>query len=203
VGYHRSSEVSVDEVKAALRRAARAARAELSRGERELASAAAVARLASLPELRPTHHVALYAASSDELDLAGLVEVLRRRRVETLFPRVRADDIELVRASDLRTLVLGYRGVAEPPGPAIDLEIVDAVLLPGVAFDPVGGRLGQGGGHYDRLLRRLPAHVLRIGVGFACQLVPRVPRAPHDEVVDLVVTDRAVYRTRARDEPAG
>jgi 5-formyltetrahydrofolate cyclo-ligase len=187
--------------KAAVRDATRAARRAMTGGERATASELAVTRLRVLPELRRARHVLLYAASRAELDPAGLIGHLRARAVATSFPRVVGDELEAVAAADLRTLELGYRGLSEPTGPAVALEVVDAVLLPGVAFDPVGGRLGQGGGHYDRLLARLPEHTARIGVGFACQLVPRVPREAHDLPVDIIVTDRATYRSRARELP--
>jgi 5-formyltetrahydrofolate cyclo-ligase len=184
--------------KVALRRATRAARSELGADERAGAQAAAVDRLERLPELRRARAVLLYAATEDELDVTALVAFLHARRAVTRFPRVAGDELELVTVTDLDTMRIGYRGVAEPAGAAATARDLDVVLVPGVAFDPTGGRLGQGGGHYDRLLAGLPDRIVRVGVGFACQLVPRVPRAAHDRAVDLVVTDRATYRTRAR-----
>ena len=180
--------------KAALRAAALAARRQLRTGERAAASAAVVERLMRLPELEGPGVVLLHAALAEEVDIGGLVGPLRERGARTLFPRVRGDELDLVAAADLRTLELGYRGILEPVGPAVAAADVEVVVLPGVAFDPHGGRLGQGGGHYDRLLPTLRPHAIRIGVCFACQVVPSVPREAHDEAVDLVVTERAVYR---------
>jgi 5-formyltetrahydrofolate cyclo-ligase len=180
--------------KAALRVSARSARRELSAGERRAASEAVVARLRRLPEVHGTRTVLLYAALPEEVDVGGLVAPLRAAGVRTLFPRVRGDDLELVAASDLLTLTLGYRGIQEPVGPAIDPAVVDAAIIPGVAFDLRGTRLGHGVGHYDRLLPTFPDRCVRIGVCFSCQLVPQVPREDHDEPVDLVVTERATHR---------
>ncbi|MEX1176860.1 MAG: 5-formyltetrahydrofolate cyclo-ligase [Nitriliruptor sp.] len=184
--------------KAALRRATRAARDGLTGIERATASAAAVARLRRLPELRRARVVALYAAHGSELDLTDLTAWLRSRGVTTALPRVEGAELTLVEAGPNTPLASGYRGVREPTGRPIHATAVDTVVLPGLAFDPVGGRLGQGGGHYDRLLGQVGDAVTRIGVGFACQLVPRVPREVHDAPVDIVVTDRATYRTGAR-----
>lgn len=189
----------MDELKDRLRSSALDARRQLSDAERRDASAAVVDRLLHQPTLQRPGHVLLYAAMHDEVDLAGIVGPLRSRGVRTLFPRVAGDRLELVAASDLRTLQLGYRGVREPSGPRVDPGVVDVAVVPGVAFDPHGGRLGHGGGHYDRLLEQLREDGVRIGVCFACQLVPRVPRATHDEPVDVVVTDRARYHTGARE----
>jgi 5-formyltetrahydrofolate cyclo-ligase len=180
--------------KAALRSSTLSARRELTRSQRQAAAETAVVRLRGLPELRRRRTVLLYAALPDELDISGLVGPLRAAGVRTLFPRVRGDELELVAASDLLTLTLGYRGIQEPAGPAIDPSVVDAAVVPGVAFDLRGGRLGRGGGHYDRLLALLPEGCARIGVCFSCQVVPAVPREPHDEPVDVVVTERAVHR---------
>lgn len=188
--------------KAALRRATRLARDELSATDRAVASAAAEERLWRLPELRAVRTVAVYAAHRGEVDLAGLSSRLRERGVRTLLPRVRGDALELVAATLGSPLAAGYRGIAEPTGPAIDPDVVDVIVVPGVAFDPTGGRLGQGGGHYDRLLAELRAETTRVGVGFACQLVPSVPREPHDLALDIIVTDRGTYRTGARPEPS-
>lgn len=188
--------------KRSLRASARAARRSLLAPERQQASAAIVARLQQLPDVRDAATILLYAASPTEVDLAALVRPLRRRGVRTLFPRVDGAQLDLVAAADLRTLELGYRGIREPSGPRVGPEVVDIALVPGVAFDPLGGRLGQGGGHYDRLLARFPDDCVRIGVCFACQMVPHVPRAPHDEAVDLVVTEHALYRADPGPSPA-
>ena len=92
----------------------------------------------------------------------------------------------------------GYRGVAEPAPdtPPLDFDCLPpatVVLVPGAAFDRTGGRLGWGGGHYDRALAvvaRSCAGALLVGVCFSAQLVDRVPRAGHDLPVDLVITER-------------
>jgi 5-formyltetrahydrofolate cyclo-ligase len=188
----------MEQLKSRLRTSTLDARRGLAREERRSASAAVVDRLLALQEVQRSRTVLLFAAMPDEVDLTGMVGPLRQRNVRTLFPRVRGPRLELVAASDLLTLQLGHRGVREPAGPSIDPDVVDVAIIPGVAFDPHGGRLGMGGGHYDRLLAELSEETLRVGVCFACQVVPKVPREPHDEPVDLVVTERARYTTEAR-----
>jgi 5-formyltetrahydrofolate cyclo-ligase len=193
----------LDQRKQDLRRAALAARRAMTNDERAAASAAIAERLLVLPELADARTVLLHAALRDEVDLGATVGPLIARGVRTLFPRVRGTALELVAAADLRTLQLGYRGIMEPVGPTIDPAFVDAVIVPGVAFDPQGGRLGQGGGHYDRLLPRLPDTAWRIGVCFACQVVPAVPREAHDAAVHLVVHERRTHRAAAGPGDAG
>ncbi len=101
-------------------------------------------------------------------------------------------------AGDLSGLQTGYRGLAEPAAdaPPLDLDSLPGatvVLVPGAAFDHSGARLGWGGGYYARALaelRRSCGTVLLVGVCFAEQIVGRVPRAAHDEQVDLVVAEK-------------
>jgi 5-formyltetrahydrofolate cyclo-ligase len=187
--------------KAALRDSVLLARRELTDEERRAASRSAAERLVRLPEVWRAGVVALYVATPDEIDPSGVVPMLRERSIRTLFPRVRGERLDLAEANDPHALPGGFRGIREPTGPAIDASVVDVVVLPGIAFDLDGGRLGQGGGHFDRLLPELPEDTVRIGLAFSCQVVPRVPREDHDEVVDIVVTDHAVHRTGARREP--
>ena len=90
-------------------------------------------------------------------------------------------------------------GVPEPIGPEADLKGIDLVLTPGAAFDLSGGRLGRGAGYYDKLfaslLRENVAHT-RIGVCFEEQIVERVPMEEHDAVMDGLVTESGLRRTR-------
>jgi len=186
--------------KAALRRSVRDARRSLPTPERRQASEAIAARLRLLPELLTARVVLVYAASTTEVDIEDAAEGLRSRGVRTLYPRVDGEDLDLVPVSRIEELVDGHRGIREPTGLAADPSIVDAVVVPGLAFDLRGWRLGQGGGHYDRLLPRI-GDALRIGVAFTCQVVPQVPRDAHDIAMDLLVTERSVHRFE-RLEPA-
>ncbi len=186
--------------KVALRRSVRDARRSLSDATRQEAVAAITRRLLHLPELLTARVVLLYAASDTEVDVEPAADALRSRGVRTLYPRVRGEDLDLVPVASPLELVDGHRGIREPRGSAADPTIVDAVIVPGVAYDLRGRRLGQGGGHYDRLLPRI-GDAFRIAVAYTCQIVPAVPHAPHDIPMDLLVTERAVHRFD-RETPA-
>lgn len=185
--------MDLQERKVALRRSARDARRALSPAARAAATAAIRERLAGLPELAGVGTVLVYAAGATEVEVRGATDDLRGRGVTTLYPRVRGEHLDLVAVDDPGELVVGHRDILEPAGPSDDPTTVDAVLVPGVAFDLRGGRLGQGGGHYDRLLPGI-GDAVRIGIAFACQIVPSVPRLEHDVAVDIVVTERSVQR---------
>lgn len=184
------------DAKRAARRRARAAREALGEDARALASARIRSHLASSPELRGARAIAAYAATDAEVDLDPLLDVLLERGVAVHLPVVEGAELVTARvhhlADDLDT---GYRGVREPrpdlprePAPA-----VDAVLVPGLAFSPEGGRAGYGGGHFDRLLARIEG-ALRIGVAFGAQVLDDVPVGPHDVSMDMLVTEEGILR---------
>ncbi len=127
--------------------------------------------------------------------MTALVDFLRARGVRLFLPHVRGDGLEVVEcvpcASSSGTAAVPADPLAA--GPVTDPRLVGLALVPGLAFDQGGGRLGRGGGHYDRLLARLRADCLRVGVCFSGQLVARVPRDPWDQSVDVVATEDGVH----------
>jgi 5-formyltetrahydrofolate cyclo-ligase len=190
--------VTVSLAKPELRRELRARCAALEPHERERASAAATARLLSLPELAAPGTAALYAGTRGELDPRHALSVLAGRGARVLFPRVAGAALEFASVRELGDLRSGHRGIAEPSGPPVPLPEIDVIVVPGLGFDLEGMRLGQGGGHYDRVLASLGARTLRVGLCFERQVLERVTRDPFDQPVDLVVTDERVIRPGAR-----
>jgi 5-formyltetrahydrofolate cyclo-ligase len=150
--------------------------------EEELATAA----LQDTPEWRAARTVFLYRSVPPELSTVGLANAAWRTGKRVLFPRVGGDRMTLHAVAGWTGFEAGAGplGIPQPPaGPAVPPEEVDLAIVPGVAWDRQGGRLGRGGGHYDRLLPRLR---LAWGVGFSVQLVPAVPREAHDQAVHRV-----------------
>jgi 5-formyltetrahydrofolate cyclo-ligase len=184
--------------KSTLRRRLLAVRAALPKAERRAASAAACARLATLPEILGARRVAAYAAYATELDIDPFLRALLQQGVEVYLPWVDHDDLGLAQVRDLdRDLAPGWRGVREPQAGrrhAEDPHGIDVAIVPGIAFDRRGNRLGHGGGHFDRLLAGLRDGVPRIGVGFEAQVVHAVPVEAHDRRLDAVVTESGVHR---------
>ena len=157
----------------------------------------------ALPSLEAAHVVGLFAATGDEPATAHLHALLASRGLTLAYPRVMVDALVFAAVADLSELRPGYRGIAEPPPDAapVPLDQIDLLLVPGLGFAPDGARLGQGGGHYDRLLAKPGLRALTVGLCFAVQLVPNLPREPHDRPVDRVVTERDVIVSLAnRDE---
>jgi len=171
----------------------------------------AAARAVALPEFARAEAVALYAALPDELPTRPLFEAARGAGKTVLLPRLEAGGslvfAAVERWEDLRP---GRYGVLEPPPAGVrdwpgragspeagSPEAGSLVVVPGLAFDREGRRLGRGGGHYDRALRAAP-EVLRMGLAYAFQLVDSVPHGAGDERMDVVVSEREVCRTGRR-----
>lgn len=169
-----------------------AARARLSQEQRFAWSQQVAERADALPLLAAARVVALYAALGTEVDAGSLCRRLQLRGVRCLFPRTVPGERRLVFcACEPFELVPGPLGAAEPPSGAreVELEDVDAFVIPGVAFSLDGLRLGRGGGYYDVTLKQAPRAV-RIGVGFDQQVLPSLPRDPHDVPLDALVTEQ-------------
>ncbi|MGW1075753.1 5-formyltetrahydrofolate cyclo-ligase [Streptomyces sp. NPDC002537] len=187
--------------KAELRRAFLAVRSGLTAGDREVAEAALARRALELPELAEAGTVAAYVSVGSEPGTRALLEALRERGVRVLLPVLLSDndlDWGLYRGPD--HLVRASRGLLEPDGDRLGPSAVtsaDTVLLPGLAVDGRGLRLGRGGGSYDRVLARLalagraPARVVLL---YDTEVIAEVPAEPHDQPVDAVVTPHGVRR---------
>jgi 5-formyltetrahydrofolate cyclo-ligase len=85
----------------------------------------------------------------------------------------------------------------------VDPQELDLVMVPGVAFDRRGGRMGHGKGYYDKLLERVRPEAPLVALAFECQLFPEIPVAPHDVFMSKIVTESAVYPGQGRDGHAG
>ncbi len=141
--------------------------------------------------------IVAFASQAGEVDTRPFLEATRSAGKTALLPRIRGRDLEFAPLDDFEGLVSGRYGVLEP-GPDCVARSVAAhavVLVPGLAFDAQGGRLGRGAGYYDRALaglRRRSDCPTLIGVGFAIQIIDRVPMASHDVRIDAVLTEDAL-----------
>ncbi|NTW29019.1 MAG: 5-formyltetrahydrofolate cyclo-ligase [Coriobacteriia bacterium] len=184
--------------KRVLRAQARAVRDALSPEARASAADLVARALSALPELATARVVLVYAALPAELDLTPAIAAFRARGVTIAYPRVEPDGVLGIHAVARESeLVSGPFGLVEPAAdaPRVAPEDLDAVIVPAIAYDSCGLRLGYGGGYYDRLLPTLRPGCIRIGAVFDEQLLTEIPAEPHDQGVDLVVTPTRVIRT--------
>lgn len=185
--------MDVSEQRRELRAAGRLARSRVTGAERVDATAAVVGRILLLPEVQRADRVLVTAAVSDELDLGGLRDQLLQHGTVVALPVVDGDDLVPVDLREDAELTPGWRDVPEPVGPPSPGP-VDVVVVPALVLDRRGGRLGYGGGHFDRFLAGPAADATSIGAVFHDQLVTEVPLLDHDVRLDVVVTERGIWR---------
>jgi len=178
------------ELKARLRTSLLAARRALTADQRRAAAAAATAGMLAAPAWRAARVVALYQAYGAELDVAALRAAAHAEGKTVALPRVDAAGVTLRVVAADTPLVLSAHGVREPAEdrPTLPPDQPELIVVPGLGFDRRGGRLGHGGGHYDRLLARLPATCLRVGLAYDQQILDGVPTEPHDLALHALVT---------------
>ena len=174
-----------------LRRRARRIRDAIPAAQRARLSAQVCARARRLLAGTDADTVMVYVSFRSEVETNRLIVELRRTH-RVAAPRV-------VAAGTMDAMLLGGQlvrsrlGILEPPatGEMVEPESIDAVLVPGLAFDSEGYRLGYGGGYYDRFLARC-ARALRIGLAFEAQMVESVRPHIRDQPLDHIVTERRV-----------
>ena len=142
-----------------------------------------------------------YLALPDEVDVTGLFDSLPGWR--WVLPRLEEDGSMTFRDRDVPREIHAL-GMSQPgaSGVVTPLHEIDLFLVPGLAFDARGGRLGRGSGHFDRLLARRRSQSLVVGVTTMAHVVDEVPIGPHDQRVDWLATDKGVTECFPRSGPS-
>ena len=141
--------------------------------------------------VRPT--VMVYMALPQEVQTTRIIAQARLWQKRVAVPVVHGNSLAAVELpDDPAQLRRGRFGILEPYGTQVVIppEEIGYIIVPGVAFDPRGGRLGFGKGYYDHFLSRLPATTYRCGLAFGIQVVPCVPQTSHDICMHGIVTEQ-------------
>jgi 5-formyltetrahydrofolate cyclo-ligase len=174
-----------------IRRAKLMQRSCLSCDQREQLSILAQQRVLEHELFSSANIVALYAPVRCEVDTHLLFTAAIAADKCVVFPRVRGALMDFVVVRSRDELLAGAFGVLEPLGDmVVAVDQIDLVVVPGVAFDRCGSRLGYGKGFYDRALSVHPFSCVLVGMGYAFQVVDSLPHEDHDLVLDWLITDR-------------
>jgi 5-formyltetrahydrofolate cyclo-ligase len=175
--------------KAALRRRMSAGRARMTEPERIAAGRSLRDVLLSLPEAQMAGTIAAYVSVDTEPDTRGLVYALWKRGGYVLLPLLLADyDLDWASYEGPGSLTAGPRGLLQPTEPPRGVNAVasaDLVIVPALAVDRAGRRLGRGGGSYDRALARVGPAVPTVALIYDDELVDQVPAGAHDQPVSM------------------
>lgn len=178
--------------KAVLRTHYRALREQLTAAQVHKASVAVCKNLEALDLPSQYKHVGAYQSFRNEIDIHAFLGVLRAKGCHTYLPRIVGPGaLDFIAVDDSTPLVAGTFGIEEPGGePAAD-ELIKIYLVPGLAFDRAGQRLGFGKGFYDRVLQPEGSHrPLAVGIAYHWQVTDSLlPVEEHDRAMDIIVTD--------------
>ncbi|MFG0329417.1 MAG: 5-formyltetrahydrofolate cyclo-ligase [Phycisphaerales bacterium] len=177
--------------------------AEMTPDDIQARSTLAVANLFSTELFRHASTVMLYMPIAGEVDTTRVFLRCFQSSRAVCVPKVDWEHHRmwpvLVRKFNDRSFVTDRHGLRMPDEDApTPLDAIDLVIVPGLGFDTDGGRLGRGGGYYDRFLAALGPTCRKVGLCFDSQVVDRIPRAAHDQLLDVIVTDRRVIRVEPK-----
>jgi 5-formyltetrahydrofolate cyclo-ligase len=181
--------------RSAIRAAMRAWRMQVPEAECSAASKRAGQNLEKIPAFAKARVVAGYRPVRGEIDPGSALARVANAGATVAWPRVMPDGVTIAfhRVRTSGDWVKGSFGIWEPSAdaPELGLDAIECFVVPGLAFDRTGGRLGQGGGHYDRVMAfaRERANPAFIGFAFAHQVIPSVPQMAHDARVDWLVSE--------------
>ncbi len=145
----------------------------------------------------------VYVSFRSEVATFDLINDLLKAGKNVTVPITRTETkrLDAIRIENLEEdLVPGYCNIPEPPESLcrtnkVDPSEIEVIILPGSVFDERGGRFGYGGGFYDRFVSAIPKS-LRVGLAFELQIVERAPLQPHDELLDLIITEKRIIAGR-------
>jgi 5-formyltetrahydrofolate cyclo-ligase len=188
----------IDTAKLALRDQLVTARGRLPLAELAERARSACELLLATPEVRRAATVAAYVSVGREPGTGALLEALVAAGKRVILPLLQPDnDLDWATYSGAEALASAGRGLLEPTGPPLGADSIataDAVLVPGLAVDHTGLRLGRGGGSYDRALGRVPVGTFTCVLLNDDEVLDQVPAAAHDRRVTAAVTEQRVLR---------
>ena len=169
----------------------KARKAMLTDAERRLAADSVFAVLENSVAFMMADNILLYHSLPDELSTHAFIEKWHDRK-HFFLPRVNGVNLDIL-PYNRSTLSLGAFHIEEPEGDDVtDISEIELIVVPGIAYDRHGNRVGRGKGYYDRLLASTRA--TKIGVGYDFQLVDEIDAEPHDVVMDLILTEHEIIR---------
>jgi len=165
------------------------------------ASALIEKRVLSLPEYKKAKCVLLYCSNWSEVMTEGLIAKTIEQKGFCVLPYEDNGELGLAKISDISKLVFGKFGIKEPPrGDIVEPGAVDFALIPGVAFDHEGHRLGYGHGYYDRLLKKIRCQL--VGLAYEVQILDEIPCEDCDVPVQWIATENRLIECYKR-QPIG
>jgi len=167
--------------------------------DRDSLSNKIISNLYKLECFKKSKNIMLFASFRSEVDTYRLIEdLLKIKKIVSLpLSDVKNKELIIYRINTLKELRKGAYGIAEPDPKRckeISPKELDVVIVPGSVFDRRGARYGYGGGYYDRFLSQEAPQAIRIALAFSIQVQDYIPILPHDQLMDIIVTEDEILR---------
>ena len=168
-------------------------------------SRAICATFMALPEYAAAKTVMFYVDARSEVRTRHSLPDALKSGKRIVVPWCLNNELELFHLEDMSELAVGMYKILEPkpelrdlPAKNVPATDLDLVMVPGVAFDRTGARMGHGFGYYDKLLQNARPDAPLVALAFECQLFPEIPTGPHDIFMDKIITEATVYEGKGR-----
>lgn len=179
--------------KSEIRKHIKLLKSQLTAVEKSKASDDAFDFLERTSYFKEARNILLYYSLPDELSTGKFIEKWYRYK-NIYLPRVNGDMLDILPYSP-DNLHSGSYNILEPTGSKLyDIKNIDLAIIPAVAYDFTGNRIGRGKGYYDRLLQN--ANIFKIGIVYDFQIMPAVPTTAYDQPVDIVISNRRLIYTK-------
>jgi 5-formyltetrahydrofolate cyclo-ligase len=175
--------------------------------DKESHSTAICETFANLPAYKSAKTVMFYVDVRSEVKTRHYLASALTHGKKIVVPYCAHGELELFHLEDMNELEIGMYKILEPKSDLRELaskkvvvKELDLVMVPGVAFDRRGGRMGHGFGYYDKLLQRARADAPLVALAFECQFFPEIPMQAHDMFMDKIITEKSVYEGKGRGQ---
>ncbi len=195
--------MTLNDEKQRLRQETLVRRNKLTTAQRVMRSADILQKLFELEAARSANWIHFYVSFNSEVETTGMIAHALSRKKRVTVPKMETASKQLVLSElkdPVRELSPGPKGIPEPRPEAfrpVEIDAMDLFVVPGIAFDERGNRLGQGAGYYDRMLAVVSGRIPIVGLSFDLQLVGDVPVGEHDVRVDWIITEKRVIECRS------
>ena len=189
------SDLSVEKLKSIFRQNLKTQRAQVTLETAKEAGENLWGQLKEEVLFQKAKRIAAFTSTGTEISTYPLLEGILKSGKELYLPKTEKNQplIHFHAVTDLNTLVMGSFDIKEPAGgPIIQPSKIDLLLVPGLAFDNRGHRLGYGKGYYDRFIKILDPKCYKLGIAYYFQIINKIPDAEHDIPVNAVLTDKFI-----------
>ncbi|MGL6187384.1 MAG: 5-formyltetrahydrofolate cyclo-ligase [Clostridium chrysemydis] len=170
------------------------AKRDLKKEENSLKDSKIFKNLISLNSYKRAKKIFIYIGFGSEINTKSLIKIMLKEGKEVFVPKVLEEEMIALKITSLNNLIESKFKILEPVGEKSDIdgEEFDLIIMPGVAFDRSGNRIGYGKGYYDKYLKDIKSDIKKIALAYELQLIEEIETEEHDLKVDSIITENEI-----------